>query len=93
MARRWVLSLLMIIGILGYFTIPTVAGWIIQAGGLGSAARPINQIAGRAGGMAGAAAGARAGTAAGNAAQSVGRGAVNGARKVAGAAGRLFRGR
>ena len=88
----------MIIGILGYFTIPTVAGWIIQAGGLGSAARPINQIAGRAGGMAGAAAGAvagnlagRAGTAAGNAAQSVGRGAVNGARKVAKSAGELFR--
>ena len=35
----------MVIGILGYFTIPTVAGWIIQAGGMGSAARPINQIA------------------------------------------------
>lgn len=66
----------MIIGILGYFTIPTVAGWIIQAGGMGSAARPINQIAGHA---------------AGNAAGSMGRGAVNGARKVAGAAGRLFR--
>lgn len=33
----------MVIGILGYFTIPTVAGWIIQAGGMGSAARPINQ--------------------------------------------------
>ena len=28
----------MVIGILGYFTIPTVAGWIIQAGGMGSAA-------------------------------------------------------
>lgn len=88
----------MIIGILGYFTIPTVAGWIIQAGGMGSAARPINQIAGRAGAMTGAAAGAvagnlagRAGHAAGNAAGSMGRGAVNGARKVAGAAGRLFR--
>ena len=98
MARRWVLSLLMIIGILGYFTIPTVAGWIIQAGGMGSAARPINQIAGRAGAMTGAAAGAvagnlagRAGHAAGNAAGSMGRGAVNGAKKVAGAAGRLFR--
>ena len=84
----------MIIGILGYFTIPTVAGWIIQAGGMGSAARPINQIAGRTGGMAGAAAGAvagnlagRAGTAAGN----MGRGAINGAKKVAGAAGRMIR--
>ena len=88
----------MIIGIIGYFTIPTVAGWIIQAGGMGSAARPINQIAGRAGAMTGAAAGAvagnlagRAGHAAGNAAGSMGRGAVNGAKKVAGAAGRLFR--
>lgn len=88
----------MIIGILGYFTIPTVAGWIIQAGGMGSAARPINQIAGRVGAMTGAAAGAvagnlagRAGHAAGNAAGSMGRGAVNGAKKVAGAAGRLFR--
>ena len=87
----------MVIGILGYFTIPTVAGWIIQAGGMGSAARPINQIAGRAGAMTGAAAGAvagnlagRAGHAASNAAGSMGRGAVNGARKVAGAAGRLF---
>ena len=65
----------MIIGILGYFT-----------------------IAGRAGAMTGAAAGAvagnlagRAGHAAGNAAGSMGRGAVNGAKKVAGAAGRLFR--
>lgn len=53
----------MIIGILGYFTIPTVAG----------------NLAGR------------AGHAAGNAAGSMGRGAVNGAKKVAGAAGRLFR--
>ena len=88
----------MVIGILGYFTIPTVAGWIIQAGGMGSAARPINQIAGRSGARTGAAAGAvagnlagRAGHAASNAAGSMGRGAVNGARKVAGAAGRLFR--
>ena len=87
----------MIIGILGYFTIPTVAGWIIQAGGVGGAARPVNQIAGRAGAMTGAASGAvagnlagRAGHAAGNAAQSMGRGAVNGAKKVAGAAGRMF---
>lgn len=26
----------MIIGIFGYFTVPTVAGWIVQAGGMGS---------------------------------------------------------
>ena len=88
----------MIIGILGYFTIPTVSSWIIQAGGIGGASRPINMIAGRAGGMAGAAAGAvagnlagRAGHAAGNVAGSVGRGAVNGAKKVAGAAGRMIK--
>lgn len=90
----------MIIGILGYFTIPTVAGWIIQAGGIGGAARPINQVAGRAGGLAGAAAGAvagnlagRAGNAVGGAAQSMGKGAVNGAKKAAGAAGRWIRGK
>ena len=43
----------MIIGIIGYFTIPTVAGWIIQAGGMGSYGRNVNQTAGRAGSMAG----------------------------------------
>ena len=37
----------MIIGIIGYFTIPTVAGWIIQAGGMGSYGRNVNQTAGR----------------------------------------------
>jgi len=51
----------MIIGIVGYFTIPTVANWIIQAGGMGSYNRNVNSVAGKggsyAGGMAGAAAG------------------------------------
>ena len=51
----------MIIGIIGYFTIPTVAGWIIQAGGMGSYGRNVNQTAGRAGSMAGSVAGAAAG--------------------------------
>ena len=37
------------IGIIGYFTIPTVAGWIIQAGGMGGYGRNVNQTAGRAG--------------------------------------------
>ena len=37
----------MIIGIIGYFTIPTVAGWIIQAGGMGSYGRGVTQLAGR----------------------------------------------
>lgn len=64
-ASNGVYIVFLIIGIIGYFTIPTVAGWIIQAGGVGSAARPINQMAGRTGGMAGAAAGAMAGNAVG----------------------------
>ena len=51
----------MIIGIIGYFTIPTVAGWIIQAGGMGSYGRNVNQTAGRVGGFAGSVAGATAG--------------------------------
>jgi conjugative transposon TraJ protein len=51
----------MIIGIIGYFTIPTVANWIIQAGGMGSYNNNVNTVAGKggayAGGMAGAAVG------------------------------------
>ena len=38
-------TIFMIIGIIGYFTIPTVAGWIIQAGGMGSYNRSINNTA------------------------------------------------
>ena len=57
----------MIIGIIGYFTIPTVAGWIIQAGGMGSYGRNVNQTAGRAGSMAGSVAGAAAGNMVGRA--------------------------
>ena len=53
------------IGIIGYFTIPTVAGWIIQAGGMGGYGRNVNQMAGRAGSMAGSVAGAAAGNAVG----------------------------
>jgi conjugative transposon TraJ protein len=44
----------MIIGIVGYFTIPTVTGWIIQAGGAGNFTRNVNQTAVRAGNIAGA---------------------------------------
>jgi len=51
----------MIIGILGYFTIPTVAGWVIQAGGAGNYMRNVNQTASKAGNIAGAGAGAVAG--------------------------------
>ena len=57
----------MIIGIIGYFTIPTVAGWIIQAGGMGSYGRNVNQTAGKAGGFAGSVAGATAGNVIGRA--------------------------
>ena len=55
----------MIIGIIGYFTIPTVSGWIIQAGGMGNYGRNVNQTAGKAGGFAGSVAGATAGHVAG----------------------------
>ena len=51
----------LIIGIIGYFTIPTVAGWVIQAGGMGSATGAINKTAGKAGAIAGGVAGATAG--------------------------------
>lgn len=51
----------MIIGIVGYFTIPTVTGWIIQAGGAGNFTRNINQTAMKAGNVAGAGVGSTAG--------------------------------
>ena len=51
----------MIIGIVGYFTIPTVTGWIIQAGGAGNFTRNMNQAAMKAGNIAGAGAGSAAG--------------------------------
>lgn len=44
----------MIIGIVGYFTIPTVTGWVIQAGGMGNYTRNVNQSAQKAGNLAGA---------------------------------------
>jgi conjugative transposon TraJ protein len=49
-----------IIGIIGYFSIPTVAGWIVQTGG-GSATRGANLFATKSGAIAGALAGAAAG--------------------------------
>jgi conjugative transposon TraJ protein len=51
----------MIIGIIGYFTIPTVTGWIIQAGGIGNFNRNVNQTAQKAGNIAGAGAGSAVG--------------------------------
>ena len=47
----------MLIGIIGYFTVPTVAGWIVQAGGAGNYNRNINCTATKAGGFAAGAAG------------------------------------
>lgn len=42
----------MLIGIIGYFTVPTVAGWIVQAGGAGNYGRNLNRTATKAGGLA-----------------------------------------
>lgn len=55
----------LIIGIIGYFTIPTVAGWIIQAGGMGNMGKNINQTATKGAALAGGAAGATTGNVAG----------------------------
>lgn len=51
----------LIIGIIGYFTIPTVAGWIIQSGGAGAYGSAVNKTAAKAGGIAGGVAGSVAG--------------------------------
>lgn len=55
----------LIIGIFGYFTIPTVANWIIMAGGVSGANRAMNTTAAKAGNVAAAGAGAAAGNVAG----------------------------
>lgn len=55
----------LIIGIFGYFTIPTVANWIIMAGGVSGANRAMNQTAAKVGNVAAAGAGAAVGNVAG----------------------------
>ena len=55
----------LIIGIFGYFTIPTVANWIIMAGGVSHANRAMNQTATKVGNVAAAGAGAAVGNIAG----------------------------
>lgn len=55
----------MVIGIVGYFTVPTVTGWVIQAGGAGNFTRNVNQTAQKSGNLAGAATGASVGNIAG----------------------------
>lgn len=60
-ASNTVYVIFMIIGIVGYFTIPTVAGWIVQASGASNFGRNVNMISQRTtsagGGVAGAAVG------------------------------------
>jgi conjugative transposon TraJ protein len=60
-ASNTVYIIFMIIGIIGYFTIPTVANWIISAGGMGNYSRNINSTAAKAGAVVGAVSGAGSG--------------------------------
>jgi conjugative transposon TraJ protein len=55
----------MLIGIVGYFTIPTVAGWIVAAGGMGNYGKNVNSTATKAGSFAAGATGAAMGNIAG----------------------------
>ena len=58
---NYVYIIFMLIGIIGYFTVPTVAGWIVQAGGGGNYTRNLNRSATKAGGFAAGAAGSALG--------------------------------
>ena len=64
-ASNTIYIIFMIIGIVGYFTVPTVANWVISAGGISGYSRNITTTASRAGGIAGAAAGSASGNIAG----------------------------
>lgn len=64
-ASNAVYIVFMLIGIIGYFTIPSVAGWIIQAGGMGNVGKNVNSAATKAGALVGGGAGAAAGNVAG----------------------------
>lgn len=57
-ASNSVYCIFMIIGIIGYFTIPTVASWIVQAGGAGAYGQKVNAAGKTAGNVASAGAGA-----------------------------------
>jgi conjugative transposon TraJ protein len=57
----------LIIGIIGYFSVPTVANWIIQSGGMGSSMKGVNSMGNKGAAMVGGAAGAAAGNMAGRA--------------------------
>ena len=56
-ASNSVYIIFMLIGIVGYFTVPTVANWIISAGGMGSYNRNVSKAGALVAGAAGAAAG------------------------------------
>ena len=64
----------MLIGIVGYITIPTVASWVIQSGGAGSYGQRVTQLAY----MGGKGAAALGGAAAGHAAGAIGKGIKSG---------------
>src|SRR3712207_50594 len=66
-ASNGVYLVFMIIGIIGYFTIPTVAGWVIQAGGAGNYGKNVGLAAAKGAGIAGAVGGAVGGFAGGHA--------------------------
>ena len=51
----------MIIGIVGYYCIPTVSNWIVQAGGMSAYNRNVNNTVNKVGNVAGATAGATTG--------------------------------
>jgi conjugative transposon TraJ protein len=55
----------MLIGIVGYFTVPSVANWIISAGGMGNYGKNVNASATKAGSVAAGATGAAVGNIAG----------------------------
>lgn len=59
--------IMMIIGIVGYFTVPTISGWIIQAGGGGNYNRAVNNTAMQVGSGAASVGGAVVGNVAGRA--------------------------
>lgn len=60
-----VYCIFMIIGIIGYFTVPTVAGWIIQSGGGGAYGQKVNSGANSVGSAAAGATGGVAGNVSG----------------------------
>lgn len=67
---NWYYIIFFLIGIVGYFTVPTVAGWIIEAGGgMGNYGKNVNEQAKGAGSKAmsgGKAVAAAGGAAVGN---------------------------